>query len=232
MKLSLLLLVVVGLCSPALQATIVFEGSGELGGSGIPLSNIVLTQASQGSSTDSTGCVFWDGLATQTGSVNCPAGATFGGDEQAVNSTHTVGSLALIDFATFRIAYNSDEPSSAADNGVMLDELVFFIQAPDGTLLYSDSLAAPQAHPNTQNGNLTQAFYYRLNDPASANAFLADPNNILGLAAKVSLETGGLETFYFGTGSAAAAIPEPATSFLLLLGLGLLTLGRTKIPRR
>lgn len=217
--------------SPALQATIVFVAEGELGGTGLGNVNTVLTQASPGADSDSSGCVYWDGSATQTGSANCPAGATFGDDEQALNSTYTIGSLGILDFADFRIAYNSNEPQNL--DGVTLEELVFFIQAPNGALIYSDVLGAPVVHSQTQNGVGNSAFLYMLNDPASANVFLADPANILGLAAKVSSETGGPETFFFGTVGgtlppAAGEVPEPSTAILMTLGCGLLLLGRLR----
>ena len=232
MKAVWITLILAVVASPALQATIVFETVGELGGSGLGNVSTVLTQASPAADSDSSGCVFWDGSATQTGAANCPAGATFGGDEQAINSTFTIGSLGILDFADFRIAYNSDEPQNL--DGVTLEELAFFIQAPDGALLYSDVLGAPVVHSQTQNGIGNSAFLYMLNDPASANAFLVNPANILGLAAKVSSETGGPETFFFGTVSdtgpqpPAAEVPEPSTTLLMALGCGLLLLGRLK----
>ena len=234
MKAVWITLILAVVASPALQATIVFETVGDLGGSGLGNVSTVLTQASPAADSDSSGCVFWDGSATQTGAANCPAGATFGGDEQAINSTFTIGSLGILDFADFRIAYNSTEPQNL--DGVTLEELVFFIQAPSGALLYSDILGAPVVHSQTQNGIGNSAFLYMLNDPASANAFLADPANVLGLAAKVSSETGGPETFFFGIVGAtlppgppaAGEIPEPSTALLMAFGCGLLLLGRLK----
>jgi hypothetical protein len=230
---GLSLVCMMGLTLNHVSGAIISAGFGPMSGIGPGGQLTVLTQKSPANTTSSTGCSFWNGASSVTGSVGCPV--ALGGDELAQNSTFTVGELALTNFNQLRIIYNASEPGAGENNSVTLTDLVLLLTAPDGTHV-SDFTAlrivAPINIPDISNGSGTGGFFYVLDGAGvtaaqsfwSTHGLTADLR--IGLAARLDNGTGGNQTFFLQN----SEIPEPLSAGLL--GTGLVILAALSARRR
>ena len=199
-------------------------------GSGLGAVSTILTFTSPGNTSTETGCVGAGlGGTTVTGSTKCPSATFLGGNEQAINNVYSTASVGFTNFSNFQLIFNPSEPASAAS--ISLDNLALTIWSSTGTLLQTHLLASAYAIANADPGvgNSGWGFVLDAGQAAAANALLSPSGTVLyvGAAANASDATGGLETIYVRT--TTAAVPEPGT--MSMLGSGLLLLGVSSLRK-
>jgi hypothetical protein len=214
------------LAAPAANAMLVYDGTVDLGGSGLGAVSTVLTLQSPGNSSVESG-----GVARMVGStVDLITGDASTGASQT--QTQSLGALGLSSAADLRIVFNTNEPGHAAGNGITLQDVQLNIYGADGSLLYNSGAFTPQTFAQTLGGTGSSGFVFRLDaeQAAAAQAAAFGPGSeghLIGLSATATGATGGAETFYV----AAAPVPEPAQALMLLPGLAMLV-GFMKLRRR
>jgi hypothetical protein len=158
-------------------------------------------------------------------SVSSPSTDVRTGDWSRGSNTQTVSltEIGATQASQIRIYFDIIEPNSANKDDVTLNSLVLTAFNASGTEVFRASLVNPgQNFVMTGNGQGTSDYTFALDSAAAARlqaAIAANPNLRLGLIASVSRADGGPESFFIGAQPNAAAIPEPATMFLLGTGL-------------
>jgi PEP-CTERM motif len=217
------------------HADLVLLGQVDMQGTGLGNVNTLLTIQSPGSTTNETGAV---GLS--------PGGAQFvTGNTLAINQTRTVTQSGASTASNLRLVFNAQEPGTAADNPITLNNLVLTIFSPTGTPLFTSGVlaGAPVNFSATQVGTGNAGFVFGLNAAQAAQAQAAAftgagfGNNVIGLSATASNATGGFETFFVsntggpgGLPPLVGPIPEPGT--MAMLATGLLAMGGIARRRR
>jgi hypothetical protein len=200
-----------------------------LQGTGLGAVNTILTLQSQGSSTDESGSVGWNGSGdVRVGDYQQGASQTL---------TRTIGGAGITSASSLRLVFNPVEPQNAAGSSINLDSLVLSFFSPTGSTLFTSGAFSGQTFDATDAGTGNAGFVFQL-DPAQAAeaqaaAFTGSTfsQNRIGLSASLSNAAGGPDTFFIanftggapgagGPGGGSTAVPEPAT--LALLGLGML----------
>lgn len=208
------------------HASLVLQGPENFSGTGLGAVNTILTMQSPGNSTFETGSV---GLAP--GGATVITGDALTGASQTL--TRTLGAVGVTSAAELRVVFNANEPSSAAERSILLENLVLNIFSPTGSLLFTSGAFAPVNFADTFSGIGNSGYIFAL-DPAQAAqaqslAFGAGfSNNLIGLSATASAAQGGPETFFV----ANAPIPEPGTWAMALAGLAGLALKIGQRARR
>jgi hypothetical protein len=144
---------------------------------------------------------------------------TRGSNTQTVSLTE-IGATQASDI---RIYFDIIEPNAAIKSDVTLNTLILTAFNEEGTEVFRASLVeSPQNFQMVGNGQGTSDYTFGLDATAAARlqaAIAANPNLRLGLIASVSRADGGPESFFIGAENNPAAVPEPATMFLLGTGL-------------
>jgi hypothetical protein len=172
----------------------------------------VLSLQSNGQNTTSSGAV----SRNANGDVRT-------GDWQRGSNTQTisVAQLGITNASQIRIFFDINEPNAQGQTTVTLQSLVLTAYNQSGQAVFSASLlGAPMTLQQLGNGQGHSDYAYGLDAAAAARlqaAIAANPNLRLGLMATVLGVQGGPESFFIG--SVPAAVPEPATMFLLGTGL-------------
>ncbi|HEX9918654.1 MAG TPA: PEP-CTERM sorting domain-containing protein [Pyrinomonadaceae bacterium] len=143
---------------------------------------------------------------------------TRGSNTQTVSLTE-IGATQASDI---RIYFDIIEPDVTKKSDVTLNTLILTAFNEQGTEVFRASLiGTPTNFQMVGNGQGTSDYTFGL-DAAAARlqaAITANPNLRLGLIASVSRADGGPESFFIGAEGNPAAVPEPATMFLLGTGL-------------
>ena len=200
------------------HAQLEYLGPVVLQGNGLGAVSTILTL--QNSPTE-TGSVGLDATGTQVITGDALTGAS----QTLVRSLSELGATSAEDL---RIVFNANEP---AGGSIELIDLVMSIYNPSGTLLFQSGVFSPLSFDSTANGINNAGFLFGL-DSADAifvqsSAFTGDFGfNLVGLSATLGMSAGGPETFFGAT--TVPAIPEPATSAMLAMGM----LGMSWLRRR
>lgn len=194
------------------HATLVLQGPENFQGTGLGAVNTVLTLQSPGNSTVESGSV---ALAAGGGSDVITGNAMTGASQSL---TRTIGALGITSAADLRVVFNANEPSSPAQRGITLDNLVLNIYSPTGSLLFTSGAFTPVNFADTFSGVGNSGYIFALDAAqaaqAQAQAFGAGfANNRIGLSASASNAQGGIDTFF------VAQVPEPETWAMALAGL-------------
>ncbi len=134
----------------------------------------------------------------------------------------TLGDLGVTDASDLRVVFNAVEPGNAS--GITLDDLVLTVYGTDGAALFTSSPFSAVSFADTNTGAGRSGFVFALDAADQAAAAYAFAGNFalnrVGLSATASDFGGGPETFYLASAAPVSAVPEPATYWLMFLGLG------------
>lgn len=210
--------VAMAFASTTVNAQLEYLGPVDLNGTGLGAVNTILTLQSDPTETGSVGL---DTTGTQVITGDAKTGAS----QTLVRSLSELGAVSAEDL---RIVFNANEP---AGNSIELIDLVLTIYSPSGSLLFQSGVFSPISFDSTESGTGNSGFLFGLDNTdvtfAQSSAFSGDFGlNLVGLSATLGMSAGGPETF-FGV-AAVPAIPEPATSAMLAMGM----LGMTWLRRR
>lgn len=226
---NLITIVFAAFTAPA-GASLVFVGTIPSTGNGIGAVSTSLTFQNLGMES---GCVGFDGAATNSGAASCPSGYSFtGGDEKPGSSQTNVFTAADLNFSATNnfsnlvLLFNGSEGGNAADQPITLDVLGLSLYSSTGAILATFTTTAPSpfdAFPGV--GNAGFGFALDATQAAQANALLAaNPLLRIGTEANVSGAQGGLETIQLTTVT-DTGVPEPSSVVMLASGLLFVGLG-------
>lgn len=243
LRLATLVLSVGMIYSPA-DATLIQDGQQDLSGTGLGAVDTVLTLTSPANSTTEQGCVGRSAgcpggtLNTTPSDTGRVIGGTLGGNEMTGDAqTKTIlgSTLGPLSASDLRIVFNPQEPGSADQQNITLNDLRVTIYNSDGTVQFNSG-ALPSAinFPDATGGVGQAGFFFRLDATQAAAAGTIDATDRIGLSALLTNAQGGPETFFVtAVGDRTpptAPIPEPTT--LLLVGSGLMGLAAWQAVRR
>lgn len=242
----------------AASASLVFKNDSNLTAEGYGnVINLLSMHAPDGGGTATDiedGKVAWDGSSDV---ISSPAGLGFELTDPIKTATHTFGSVGLNGTAaaiSLRLIWDPTELDSSP--ATQVNTLILSIYAGDGTLVFTDSLAAPVFHDHVVAPGLGVGdFVYRLDtaDVATLQATLnAAPGGDfsayrIGLESNVSFVDGASDTWLLARrGSEASCAPSAANNFcgqpeaivlpepgiLPLLAIGLFGVVATHFRRR
>ena len=159
-------------------------------------------------------------------------GGTLGGNEltgDAQTKTILGSTLGITSAGDLRVVFNPQEPGSAAQQSITLNDLRLTIYNADGSVQFtSGALPSPVNFADATGGVGQAGFVFRLDASQAAAAGTIAGTDRIGLSALVTNAQGGPETFFLT--SSSGVIPEPATLFLL--GSGLMGLAAWQAVRR
>jgi hypothetical protein len=211
--------------APAAQASLVEAGSIALSAQGFGNDPRLITLQSPGDATSESGSTsFTGGIASETGNVPPPP------DPGLKWNVPTIGSLGWTTASDVRLLFNPSEPGGNK-NSITIHSLTLTFFTANGSIFGSVSNAADLVYSSTDPGNGKSGF---LIDVAAdqyqlVNAILAGgPDLRLGISASLVNATGGPDSF-----TAIAAVPEPSTWAMMLLGfcgLGFMAYRRKSKP--
>ena len=141
--------------------------------------------------------------------------------------TRSLGALGIGSAADLRVVFKPLEPADALN--ISLNNLQLSIYSPTGSLLFNSGFFEPIDFADVVTGAGNSGFVFALEDAqvalAQASAFGDGfAANLVGLSAAASNATGSFETFYVASAVTVAAVPEPETYALMLLGIAAMRL--------
>lgn len=218
---SLAALLLIGLSAGSAYADgIVFSGpdpcfpAGVGRGCGPDRAPHVLSLQSPGSSTTETGAV---GRSTSSSSDVRTGDWLRGSNTQTVS----LSQIGTTNAGQIQIYFDVNEPNGGGVSNLTLNSLTLNAFDTAGNNVFSASLlGGPLTLQQLGNGQGHSDYVFTLDSAAAARlqaAINAHPDLLLGLSGSVTNAQGGPESFFIG--SAPAAVPEPATMFLLGTGL-------------
>jgi hypothetical protein len=202
-------LVILSLSAASARADIVY-----LPGVGAPAGGVghtpesILSIQSPGNTSNAAGGVRWSGHND-----------VLSGDAKQGEHTKTLtfADAGVTNAGQLRIFMDIEDP----DNDLILNQLVLTAYGSNGQILFQGSyVAGPTMFGENGSGQGHGDYAFGLTADQAAQlqaAYLANPNLRLGLFASTSDDTGSFTNFKLGQGP--AAVPEPATMFLLGSGL-------------
>lgn len=220
------------------SAALIYSAQTDLSGQGFGTVNNILTMQQSGgagdASTTEQGKVAWNGSQDVVTSTSGTADANVG-----KTATYTFGSLGITDASEIVLGWNPDEVGNGARTDVLT--AIISIYAPDGTVVFTDSLAAPVTHLS-ETGGVGNAGHAYLLDAAGVAGLRTVLNPIqdfslyrIGLESLVSFVDNGPDTWTIQKGPGdspctgdCGTVPSPAPLALLGIGLGAIAM----IPRR
>ena len=215
-------------CMGSASASLVFMGTYDGTGEGYGNVNNILSLHKSGGAGGAgdveAGTVSWDGTQdVKTGDYDLT-----NPNKTATQTFATIGLSGSTAAADLRLFWDPSEVGSSAGDDTQVDQLVMSIFAPDGTLLFSASLAAPVHHNTLGNPGLGGGdFVYGL-DATQAAGLQAALDGVgdfsqyrIGLHATVSYVDDGPDTWFVGKklGGNGNHVPEPGALSLAALGL-------------
>jgi hypothetical protein len=210
--------------APAAHASLVEAGTITLSAQGFGNDPRLITLQSPGDATTETGSTSFAGAtASETGNVPPPPtpGLKW--------NVPTIGSLGWTTASDVRLLFNPSEPGGSK-NSITIQTLTLTFFAANGSPIGSVS-GADLVYSSTDPGNGKSGFLIDVapDQYQLVNGLLAGgPDLRLGISATLVNATGGPESF-----TAIAAVPEPTTWALMLLGfcgLGFMAYRRKSKP--
>ena len=213
------------------SAALIHDSGLLINGAGLGSVNTVLTMQASGRDTDETGCTEWTGASTLGGSAACEVLGVSPFGAQTKTGAGQIGSPTLLDLdianaLALVIVFNANEPSS---NSITLEQLALKVYRANGTLYFSDTLAAPVSFASTDPGTGNAGFSFVLTPGAAAiwNGLGLLGTDRVGLEANAANYAGGNETFFAAKNPNFVPppppppqdVPEPMTRALLGAGL-------------
>lgn len=204
------------------SAQLQYNASFDASGAGLGAVLTVLTIMSPNQTSTETGCVTPTG--TVANGVQDPVCLFVNSTIQEQTQVRYLAAepaLSGLNGSNLRVVSNFSEPKSEAGRSAQIDELVLFLYS-GNSLVWNSAPAVAHYFAETDPGTGSIGFLWGLTggDVASFDAALAANSNLsIGLGAKVTSATGGLETFSIARDASVTTTPEPAS--LALLGTGL-----------
>ncbi|MBI1897348.1 MAG: PEP-CTERM sorting domain-containing protein [Acidobacteria bacterium] len=200
-------------------AAVVESGTINLEDSGLGNQLTILTASG-------AGCVGRAGGVDVVGGATCESwSGILGPTNLNQTQTRSFGELGIASPSDLRLVFNPAETGS--DPGVTLVDLVAMVfSSTGGSPLFTASLGGALVIPDAGTGTGTSGFLFVLDgDSQQGIAPFLDPSNRLGLAFATVQQDGADETFFFFGPSSAdepTGVPEPAVTYLLVSGLGMM----------
>lgn len=195
----------------AVNTLVTFQNTGtEVGAVGVTAGGAVVTGSS---------VAYFGGTTPMAGPTNEITGAG--------NNVYTLSQLGTNSFSNVVLLFNGSEPQAPADASITLTNLALNLYNPTtGALLGSFTTVGSSTYEAFP-GVGAAGFAYQL-DAAQASIanglFAANPNLVIGGAAKATNAAGGLETLFISSRQAPATNVPDAGATVSLLGLALIGL--------
>jgi hypothetical protein len=187
-----------------------------------------------GDTPNESGCVGFNGTTDVFNCVDSTGlySGTYTGANTVFSSqslTRTIASLNIADGSDLRIVFDATEP---AGDEITISALTFLVFNSAGTVIFHDSLAAPQVFSSTLTGNGQTDAVFKLDAAGQAAYDLAvigyDLSTLrVGIYSNAILAASGNEAFYVGDFETFPdGVPEPGTYVMVGTGLAGLLLRR------
>lgn len=205
--------------------------------------NVLSMQHSGGAGTATDieqGKVAWNGTTDIKTSTTTPSSILTNANKTATQTFSTVGLSGSTAASDLRLIWDATEVGSAAGDDTQVDSLILSIYDPLGSVIFTASLAAPVHHSFLVGPGLGVGdFVYGLDaaQQLALQALLTPVGDFstyrIGLESSVSFVDSGPDTWLLAKAnggenppppppSSTGTIPEPSSSALAFLGLGLL----------
>jgi hypothetical protein len=193
--------------------------------------NTVLTIQGHGSATTESGCVGFDGTADTF--ANCGFADSDVKTGASQTGTITPSQLGISSASDLRVVLNANQPANGA---LTLTGLTLSFYDASGTVLFASSglkdmsgtSVSSISFPSTASGTGNSGFVFALDAPQSAQAeAVFNATTRIGLGASADLAAGGPESFFLASSQTVGPVPEPATLWLMAIGLILLAASRS-----
>ncbi|MGB7757667.1 MAG: PEP-CTERM sorting domain-containing protein [Salinisphaera sp.] len=218
--------------SGASSASIIYDSLQPAHGTGFGTQDNILTlRSNRAVNGVETGKVAWNGTQDH------PTGAQVDSNS-GKTATFTFGSLGITNAGQILLTWNPNEKGNTNGQKTRVDSLFLSIYAPNGSVLTTQSLAAPVTHNTTpvNPGLGGDGFAYLLDTAgiSSVNSALFGINGgfndyRLGLESQISFADAGPDTWIIGSRPYDPGVQVPEPSSAGLLGLAVLGIALTRL---